>query len=187
MVGEVRDGDSARIACRAALTGHLVLTSIHASDAAETLLRIPEMSVPRYLVDATVSLILAQRLLRRLCEKCCEVRHPAEHERDLFLSAGLPLPKMLGRPRGCPCCNDSGYRGRLAVFEAHVPSTARLFPSLNATGALPLLAPSLTVAGLRRAAVGDTTVAEVLAHCPAPSLDPTEARAPLGDGRACHA
>ncbi len=158
MIGEMRDEASARIACRAALTGHLVLSTVHASHTREAIVRIAEMGVPRYLVSATVRLVLAQRLLRRPCPQCRLASEPSTAVREVFATAGLSAPARLASARGCRACGDSGYQGRTAVFELRRTGGGRVDEVVGPK--------SLWLAGLERAAGGDTTVAEVFAHCP---------------------
>ncbi|HYB98586.1 MAG TPA: GspE/PulE family protein [Candidatus Limnocylindrales bacterium] len=159
MIGEIRDADSARIACRAALTGHLVLSSVHASHAREALLRMPEMGVPDYLVRATISLVIAQRLVRRLCSHCHSTAAvPSAHGR-LFALAGLRAPAAVAAPVGCDRCDGVGFRGRLALFE--VAACAELAPE-------PFAAGSLGACGLSHVLAGETSLGETLAHCPQP-------------------
>jgi len=165
MVGEIRDGDSAQIACRAALTGHLVLTSVHASDAREALLRLPEMGVPSYLIDATLSLVVAQRLVRRLCRHCRCVSATAEttSHRLLFEGAGLAFPRATAAAAGCDRCGNSGYRGRIGLFE---------MAAGRHDAPVPLGPGSLGASGLVQVTLGETTIEEVLAHCPQPGVEP---------------
>jgi general secretion pathway protein E len=152
LVGEVRDTDSARIACRAALTGHLVLTSVHASDAAEAWLRLEEIGIPAHLLQATLRLVVAQRLLRRLCRHCRRPRAWTSTERELFAAHRVAPSDQGHEAAGCSGCRGSGYQGRIGVFELarHRPNQGQ----------------ALLAAGLRRAADGTTSVAEVLARCP---------------------
>ena len=160
MVGEIRDDDSARIACRAALTGHLVLSSLHASHAREALVRLPEIGVADYLVRATVTLVLAQRLVRKLCEACASSVRAAAEAAQWFARAGMPVPRDLPVAGGCADCHGRGYRGRIALFE-----TATTTDDAPA----PFAAGSLGAAGLARVAGGTTTLEEVLTHCPHPA------------------
>lgn len=169
MVGEIRDDESARIACRAALTGHLVLSSLHASHAREALLRLPEIGVAQYLVRATVSLVVAQRLVRRICAACASSVTTGDDAARWFEAAGLTPPARLPRAAGCGGCQGRGHRGRLALFEtATSPQDA---PP-------PFAAGSLGAGGLARVLAGDTTLEEVLTHCPHP--DARDAGAPHG-------
>jgi general secretion pathway protein E len=162
MVGEIRDDESARIACRAALTGHLVLTTLHASHAREALLRLPEIGVAEYLVRATVALVVAQRLVRRLCEACAGTAPARPDAAAWFDRAGLAAPVVLPRAKGCERCQGRGYRGRIALFE--------LAASTDDAPA-PFTAGSLGAAGLAHVLDGRTTVEEVLVHCPHPAGD----------------
>jgi type IV pilus assembly protein PilB len=121
MVGEIRDGETAKIAIEAALTGHLVLTTLHTNDAPGTLTRLNEMGVEPFLTGAAVSAVLAQRLARKLCTHCCEMYTPTVEE---LISARVAPDlaaatdgMVLYRKRGCPRCNQTGYRGRVGIFQ----------------------------------------------------------------------
>ena len=118
MVGEIRDAETADIAVKSALTGHLVLSSVHANDAPGTLTRLVDMGVPRYLVGSAVTLVMAQRLVRRVCERCKEFTI-AEPEQVAVMGedASLLVGRSLARGRGCIACKQTGYSGRTAVFE----------------------------------------------------------------------
>ncbi len=121
MVGEVRDGETAKISIEAALTGHLVLSTLHTNDAPSAITRLNEMGVEPFLVGSAVSAVLAQRLARKLCPQCCELYSPSEEE---MLKARV-APDLIARSDGaafyrkvgCPRCNQSGYRGRIGVFQ----------------------------------------------------------------------
>lgn len=115
-VGEIRDGETADIAMRAALTGHLVLTTIHTNDAFSSIERLTDIGVPTYLTATAVSGIISQRLVRRICPNCKEAYEPSAEELAILgiqPKAGLKFY----RGKGCPMCFNSGYRGRIAVFE----------------------------------------------------------------------
>lgn len=118
MVGEIRDFETAEIAVKSALTGHLVLSTIHTNDAPSTINRLLNMGVEAFLVASAVNLVLAQRLVRRICNECKVVEDvPPETLLDLGV-----LDEELGtfecyRGKGCPLCNDTGYRGRIALYE----------------------------------------------------------------------
>jgi general secretion pathway protein E len=118
MVGEMRDLETAEIAIQAALTGHLVLSTLHTNSAAGTITRLLDMGVEDYLVTSTVTGVLAQRLVRKLCEHC---REPYRALPELATQLRLPVPAgeapQLWHPRGCEHCNGAGYRGRVAVME----------------------------------------------------------------------
>ncbi|MFP4187645.1 MAG: GspE/PulE family protein [Acholeplasmataceae bacterium] len=114
MIGEIRDEETAQMAIRAAITGHLVLSTLHTNDALGTITRLVDMNVPRYLVADAMIGAIAQRLVRKLCTECREksVTTPAEMKR-----LGIDKPAEIYRPNGCTMCNQTGYRGRTAVFE----------------------------------------------------------------------
>ena len=114
MVGEIRDEETARISVRAALTGHLVLSTLHTNDATSSISRLLDMGIPSYLVASTVSGVIAQRLVRRLCKSCCQKYKPGLEEKEVLQ---LEAEATLCRPAGCKKCNSSGYKGRIAVQE----------------------------------------------------------------------
>ncbi|MBE7244191.1 MAG: type II/IV secretion system protein, partial [Actinomycetospora chiangmaiensis] len=117
MVGEIRDGETARIAVQASLTGHLVVSTLHTnSAAAAAVTRLMDMGVEPYLIAATLNGVVAQRLVRRLCEDCAAPVAATERER-LALSLPASAPLRLRRACGCPVCNGTGYRGRMVVSE----------------------------------------------------------------------
>ena len=128
MVGEVRDGETAKIAIEAALTGHLVLTTLHTNDAPSTLTRLNEMGVEPFLTGSAVSAVLAQRLARKLCTHCCEMYTPSEEELiEARVSPEIAAASdgtVLYRKRGCPRCNLTGYRGRIGIFQLLLMSEA---------------------------------------------------------------
>lgn len=115
MVGEIRDHETAQIAIRAALTGHLVLSTLHTNDAVSSITRLVDMGIPPYLVAATVNGVIAQRLVRRLCPKCQEKYLPEiDEKKALNLEQDVELVRA---GEGCTHCNNVGYRGRLAIQE----------------------------------------------------------------------
>ena len=118
MVGEIRDLETAEIAIKAAQTGHLVLSTLHTNDAPRTLTRLVDMGVKPYAIATSVSLIIAQRLARRLCDNCKEVTDvPREAlEKEGFLPADLERGLTIFRPKECKQCND-GYKGRIGIFQ----------------------------------------------------------------------
>jgi type IV pilus assembly protein PilB len=116
MVGEIRDGETANIAVQAALTGHLVFSTLHTNDAPSTLIRLSEMGIPPFLIASSVEGVLAQRLVRKLCPECREPYQPGpEIRRELGIPAGEA--QTLYRPKGCRLCKNSGYKGRLGIYE----------------------------------------------------------------------
>ncbi|MGA9522649.1 MAG: type IV-A pilus assembly ATPase PilB, partial [Myxococcaceae bacterium] len=118
MIGEIRDFETAEIGVKAALTGHLVLSTLHTNDAPGTVSRLLNMGIEPFLVTASLNLILAQRLCRKLCQAC---KKPSDVTEEALIDAGVP-PDRIGtftvyEPGGCRDCNDRGYRGRVAVYE----------------------------------------------------------------------
>ena len=121
MVGEIRDGETAKISIEAALTGHFVLSTLHTNDAPSAITRLNEMGVEPFLVGAAVTGVLAQRLARKLCSHCCEMYQPSVEE--LLQSRVAPDVAAASdgmafyRKRGCPRCNQTGYKGRVGVYQ----------------------------------------------------------------------
>src|SRR5260221_3299099 len=118
LVGEIRDAETAEMAIQAALTGHLVFSTLHTNDAPSALTRLSDIGVKPFLVSASVQAVIAQRLVRRLCKECSTEYAPAPAEaRALQLDAAMVEGRKFRRPRGCRVCEGSGYRGRIALFE----------------------------------------------------------------------
>ncbi|TAJ78926.1 MAG: type II/IV secretion system protein [Gallionellaceae bacterium] len=119
LVGEMRDAETAQIGLRAAMTGHLVFSTLHTRDTAGTLFRLVDMGVPRFMVASSVQAVLAQRLVRRVCESCSAVHQPNVQEIEWLGNEGLDSGNWgkLLHGRGCSHCNGSGYHGRMAVYE----------------------------------------------------------------------
>jgi type IV pilus assembly protein PilB len=125
MVGEIRDRDTAQIAVNAALTGHLVLSTLHTNDAPGATVRLVDMGVEPFLVASTLICVLSQRLVRRVCTYCKEEYVPDDEEwgrwvrttRRLQDEPGLGLPRRLVHGKGCRQCGKTGYRGRTAIHE----------------------------------------------------------------------
>src|SRR4249919_2896920 len=119
LIGEIRDRETATIAIEAALTGHLVLSSLHTNDAASAITRLVEMDVETFLVASAIDAVVAQRLARILCERCKQVYQPEQAE---LQAAGYPewlwneVPQ-LWKAQGCPACSNTGYRGRIGLYE----------------------------------------------------------------------
>jgi type IV pilus assembly protein PilB len=121
LVGEIRDLETAEIAIQASLTGHLVFSTLHTNDAPSTVTRLKDMGIPTFLITATVEAILAQRLVRRICTQCREEFTPtAEHVFDLGLKPEDIAGKKFFHGAGCEACNNTGYKGRVALFELMV-------------------------------------------------------------------
>lgn len=170
MIGEIRDLETAEIAVQAALTGHLVLSTVHTNDAASAIARLLDMGIEHYLLTSTINAVLGQRLVRRLCEACREAYQPAP---DLVTRLGLD-PAMfdrgarLYRPTGCPACS-SGFTGRTMVLELMVMNDAIRAMVLRRAEAREIQAEAVRggmqtmyAHGLRKALAGITTIEEVL-------------------------
>ena len=121
LVGEIRDLETAEIAIQASLTGHTVFSTLHTNDAPSTVTRLKDMGVPTFLITATVEAILAQRLVRRICPECRQETEPTE---DMLLELELTPERIKGRKfyqgAGCATCNNTGYKGRVGLFELMV-------------------------------------------------------------------
>jgi general secretion pathway protein E len=176
MVGEMRDFETAELAIQAALTGHLVLSTLHTTDAIGAIPRLLDLGAPGYLVAATLDGILAQRLVRRICTDCSVEYQPSQQQAEIV--AGRPVGAVtLARGRGCESCRGTGYRGRVGIFElmivddairtaimhgAHRSELLDLATELRSArpAAVPMV-PLLTD-GWAKAEAGITTVEEVL-------------------------
>ncbi len=170
MVGEIRDFETAEIAVKAALTGHLVLSTLHTNDAPSTVSRMLNMGIEPFLVTASVNLVLAQRLARRICNDC---KIPAEKHPEALAKMGMPEEQIrtakIMKGRGCGVCNNTGYKGRVALYEV-MPFTDPL-KELVLTGASAAElktemirggTQSLRMAGIAKILEGMTTPEEVL-------------------------
>jgi type IV pilus assembly protein PilB len=122
MVGETRDLETAEICVRATLTGHLVFTTLHTNDAASAIARLMDLGMAPYLLSATVRMVVAQRLLRRLCERCKEAYEPLPELRDRF----HVTEELLYRAKGCEACLNTGYHGRFGIYEVMSTTTREL-------------------------------------------------------------
>ena len=121
LVGEIRDLETAEIAVQASLTGHLVFSTLHTNDAPSTITRMKDMGIPTFLITATVEAILAQRLVRRICTKCREESNPPmEILLDLGVTEETRSQYKFFRGKGCDGCNNTGYKGRIGLFELMV-------------------------------------------------------------------
>ena len=166
MVGEIRDGETAQVACEAALTGHLVFSSLHANTVLSAVVRLRELGVEGYLVAATLRGVIAQRLVRRLCPDCARMAAPTADEAVPFVAQGLPVPALIGHAEGCDACDGSGFAGRIGIFDileiddslrAAIDTDASETALRDAAGPRP----SLLAAALARVASGETSLAEV--------------------------
>jgi type IV pilus assembly protein PilB len=171
LIGEIRDRVTAQLAVEAALTGHLVLSTLHTNDAPSAIVRLTEMGIEPFLVGSSVDCVLAQRLARRLCDWCKEEYEPtaAELAAARWPDAELSPPKVLWKPVGCRSCSSTGYRGRIALHEVMPVSEAieRLTVDRASAHEVSRVAAAegmreLRLDGLGKAAGGQTSVPEVL-------------------------
>jgi type IV pilus assembly protein PilB len=178
MVGEIRDGETARISIEAALTGHFVLSTLHTNDAPGTITRLNEMGVEPFLTGAAVSAVLAQRLVRKLCQHCSDTYTPTTEElRELGLdgeSASAPEGARFRRRRGCARCGRTGYRGRVGVFQLLTMSerleqlaAAKAPREQIERAALEEGMQTMWHDGLAKVVAGLTSVEELVRVCPA--------------------
>jgi type IV pilus assembly protein PilB len=116
MVGEIRDKETVEVAVRASLTGHLVLSTMHTNDALSSVTRMIDMGVEPFLVASSLSGVVAQRLVRKVCRDCAEAHEPTKREIDIFSKRGISI-ETVWKGRGCSSCSMTGYRGRLAIHE----------------------------------------------------------------------
>jgi type IV pilus assembly protein PilB len=169
LVGEVRDRETAEIAVQASLTGHLVLSSMHATDATSALFRLLEMGIEPFLVSASVTGIVAQRLVRRVCRHCRIEIEPTSAESQIYAAAGITPPAVAYLGRGCTYCGGTGYLDRVGVYELMrlTPEIRRIvsangsYEEIHAQALAEGMIP-LRVDALRKAAAGVTTVREAL-------------------------
>ncbi|MBL4951230.1 ATPase, T2SS/T4P/T4SS family [Neobacillus sp. OS1-32] len=119
MVGEIRDTETAEVAIRASLTGHLVLSTLHTNDSLGSITRLIDMGVEPFMVASSISGIVAQRLVRRVCRDCAEVQQPTKREIEIFARRGLKIDQVT-RGKGCASCNMTGYKGRIGIHEVLV-------------------------------------------------------------------
>jgi type IV pilus assembly protein PilB len=167
MVGEIRDAETAQIAVRAALTGHLVLSTVHTNDAVSTLVRLINIGVERFLVATAVNVAAAQRLVKKICRHCKEAYRPGPEEVSLF--APGPAPEMLYRGRGCKECRNIGYSGRMALYEVfwiNAQVRRMVIDGVDSDQIRKYVADAgmvtLREAGFRRVMQGHTTLEEVM-------------------------
>jgi type IV pilus assembly protein PilB len=171
MVGEVRDEDTARTAVQAALTGHMVLTTLHTNDAVSAVTRLNNIGVEDYLIAASLEAVLAQRLVRKICSACKLEVDPSPSQKHMLEKAGNVVDKI-AHGEGCTRCHGSGYLGRIGVYELFHPNDhlrqaisdgitlqelRKLARESNMT--------TLLADGLEKVCQGVTTVEEVLRVC----------------------
>jgi type IV pilus assembly protein PilB len=168
MIGEIRDNETARIAVQAALTGHLVLSTLHTNDAASSVTRLVDIGIEAYLIAASLNAVLAQRLVRKICPKCKQIYQVPENMRKYVENSGVS-PDQLFHGAGCNYCRDSGYVGRVGIYEllvideefrdmiskdSSVGNMRRVFRESKQ--------PSLFDDGIKKVKQGLTTIEEVL-------------------------
>jgi type II secretory ATPase GspE/PulE/Tfp pilus assembly ATPase PilB-like protein len=178
MVGEIRDEETAEIAVHSALTGHLLLSSLHTNDAATVVPRLIDMKIEPFLVAAVLNVIASQRLVRKICIDCIESYTPdpsiiqsLEKElKGINPDSKVKIPKFLYRGKGCPSCNGTGYRERVGIFEVleiddeirkAIVSSQFSLDELNALAKKKGMA-TMFEDGIRKTATGVTTIEEVL-------------------------
>ena len=175
MIGEIRDLETANMAIQAALTGHLVLSTLHTNDSPSSVSRLLELGAPAYLVKATLRGIMSQRLVRVLCPDCKKPKEPdPEIWSELVDPYPVPMPEVIYEAVGCKQCRGTGYRGRRGIYEVLINSPAvqeEIVTTIN-TAQLRDVAmsegmQSLRVSGAARVARGETTIEEVLRVAPA--------------------
>ncbi|GGY52693.1 type II secretion system ATPase GspE [Parvularcula lutaonensis] len=167
MVGEIRDVETAQIAVQASLTGHLVLSTIHTNSAIGAVTRLRDMGVEPFLLSPTIAGVLAQRLVRRLCDHCKEPYSPDKLERDM-LGIQKGDVREIYRPKGCPACNGTGYEGRVGLYELVVVGEDLRKLIHDDAGEQEMRAvafrdvPTLAESGYQHVIEGRTSLAEVL-------------------------
>lgn len=177
MVGEIRDRETAEMAVQAALTGHLVLSTLHTNDAASAITRLQDLGMPAYLLNATVLGVMAQRLVRTLCPHCKQQRELAAEEQEAWKALVSPwkanVPAVLQHPQGCLECRMTGYQGRLGLYEI-MPLSTEIKKIIAAGADLTMLreqaaregARPLRISGAMKVAAGLTTIEEVIKVAP---------------------
>ena len=174
MVGEIRDLETAHMAVQAALTGHLVLSTLHTNDSPGSVARLLELGLPAYLIKATLRGIMSQRLVRVLCTEC-KVLEPVDEGvwQQLVHPFPLPAPAQVARPVGCRACRETGYSGRQGIYELLVNSpevAACIVPDMESRKVREVAMSegmrTLRLAGAARVASGHTTIEEVMRVAP---------------------
>ncbi len=178
MVGEIRDEETAEIAVHSALTGHLVLSSLHTNDAATAIPRLIDMKIPQFLIAAVLNMIVAQRLVRKICLDCIGSFTPSEdllnsikkQLKELNLESEFMTPKILYQGKGCMSCGNTGYAGRIGIFEIlNIDEDIRkeiINPNFSLDNLIKLAKDRGMITmfqdGLRKSELGMTTIEEVL-------------------------
>ena len=174
MVGEIRDRETAEMAVQAALTGHLVISTLHTNDAPTAISRLLDLGMPAHLLKATLNGIMAQRLMRTVCMNCrVQVATDAHAWQELVQPFKLAAPKQVYQPGGCLECRNTGYAGRQGVYEI-MPLTKQLMSNISATGDIQTLRETavkmgmkpLRLAGAEKVIMGVTSIEEVMRVTP---------------------
>jgi type IV pilus assembly protein PilB len=165
MVGEIRDPETTDVALKAALTGHLVFSTLHTNSAVSAVTRLHDIGAERFLIASTLAAVIAQRLVRRLCSHCKKVRAADDEEKALLEADASALE--LYEPKGCPLCTGTGYRGRIGLFETLWidEALARLIAAGASEGELTAAARDYVTLwddGREKALAGVTSLDEVL-------------------------
>lgn len=168
MIGEIRDTETAEIAVKASLTGHLVLSTIHTNSAVKTITRLIDMGIDDFLVASSLAGVVAQRLIRVVCPQCSVYEAPSKNEKEIFARNNMDIKKVK-RARGCPVCGQKGYKGRTAIFEILDINDSIIRMVSNKAHEYELLEQArqdgtnlLIEAGLKKVQSGVTTVEEIL-------------------------
>ena len=170
LVGEIRDLETAEIAVQASLTGHMVFSTLHTNDAATAVTRLRDMGIPPFLITATLEAVLAQRLVRKICPECREPTMPSmETLGQLDLTPEDVLGKKFFRGRGCPMCNNTGFKGRTGLYE-YMPINDQIREMINRGSSTEALRDCalqhnlvpLRDSGLEKVYTGVTTIEEVI-------------------------
>lgn len=176
MIGEIRDNETAQMAIQAALTGHLVISTLHTNDAPAAITRLLELGIPYYLLRNTLIGVIAQRLVRTLCPSCAKTAQVnAEDWNGLVTPCAIPTPDMVHEKGGCEECRDTGYKGRIGLYEI-MQMTHGVKKMILPDCDIGLLRDQaikdgmepLRVSGARKVAAGVTTMAEILRVAPPP-------------------
>jgi type IV pilus assembly protein PilB len=175
LVGEIRDQETAEIAIEAALTGHLLVSTLHTNDAPSTIARLTEMDVEPFMISASLVCVCSQRLMRRVCKNCKQPYLPEGREKELLAKAldGWSGQVFKANPQGCPTCNGTGYKGRVGIHEL-MTNSEELTAAINAkaeTAALKRIAirdgmKTLHQDSMLKVKIGLSTIEEALANVP---------------------
>jgi type IV pilus assembly protein PilB len=183
MIGEIRDLETAEIAMKSAQTGHLVLSTLHTNDSVSAVVRLIDLGIPEFLIASSVSGILAQRLVRKLCACCASKEVTAEYAARLMEIGWRHLPEQIAVPTGCPACDRTGYKGRIGIYELLVVDES-IREILRGKFKPELLRSSARAGGMRpmqedaleKMHAGMTTLEEILRVVPMEASAPIECR-----------